>query len=90
MQAPVAGETGTAEAFTMKLLIAATGGSVDLLKLDVEGSEREIFGSGAGDWLPFVRNIVIELHGPDCSEIFFRRSPPTNTNCRAATWFIRA
>ncbi len=66
-----AGDAATAEAITMPALIDAAGGSVDLLKLDVEGSELEIFGPGAGDWLPFVRNIVIELHGPDCFDRFF-------------------
>jgi FkbM family methyltransferase len=68
---PVAGDTATAEAFTMPALIQAAGGFVDLLKLDVEGSELEIFGPGAGEWLPFVRNIVIELHGQDCFDRFF-------------------
>lgn len=65
------GDAATAEAFTMPALIDAAGGFVDLLKLDVEGSELEIFGPGAGEWLPFVRNIVIELHGQDCFDRFF-------------------
>lgn len=73
---PAADEAGTAEAFTMPSLIAAAGGFVDLLKLDVEGSEKEIFGPGARDWLPFVRNIVIELHGPECVERFFETLAP--------------
>ena len=35
--------------------------SIDLLKVDVEGAEREMFRDG-GDWLETVRVIVIELH----------------------------
>ena len=66
-----AGEAGTVKALTVGALIEESGGSVDLLKLDVEGSEREIFGAGAQQWLPRVRNIVIELHGEDCKERFF-------------------
>ena len=40
-------------------------------QLDIEGSEKELFGPSAQDWLPAVRNIVIELHGGDCSDRFF-------------------
>ncbi len=65
------GEDGSVKALTMKSLISLGGGSIDLLKLDVEGSEKAIFGSGAEEWLPQVRNILIELHGPDCAERFF-------------------
>jgi FkbM family methyltransferase len=65
------GETASIQASTMPDLIALGGGlRVDLLKLDVEGSEREIFGPEANEWLPSVENIVIELHGPDCMERF--------------------
>ena len=71
VRAPVEGETATTEAITMASLIKRSGGSVDLLKLDVEGSEKEIFGSGAQEWLPFVRNIVVELHGQDCKDRVF-------------------
>jgi hypothetical protein len=38
------------------------------LKVDIEGSEREVFRSGP--WLSMVRNICIELHGPDCEAAF--------------------
>jgi FkbM family methyltransferase len=65
------GEAASVQAVTMKSLVTLAGGSVDLLKLDVEGSEREIFGTGAAEWLPEVRNILIELHGPDCETRVF-------------------
>jgi FkbM family methyltransferase len=71
---PAPGETGTAEAFTMTDLIALCGGAVDLLKLDVEGAEKEIFRSGATRWLPFVRNIVIELHDEECVTRLVKRA----------------
>jgi FkbM family methyltransferase len=47
---------------------------IDLLKIDVEGSEREIFHT-ADSWLPFVDVICIELHDrfkTGCSRSFFR------------------
>jgi FkbM family methyltransferase len=34
----------------------------DVLKLDVEGSEKEIFSSGFEDWLPRTRVLIVELH----------------------------
>ncbi|MCE0497135.1 MAG: FkbM family methyltransferase [Methylacidiphilales bacterium] len=35
---------------------------IDILKLDIEGSEYELFKNGAEDWLGAVDQIVIELH----------------------------
>ena len=35
---------------------------IDLLKLDIEGSEVEVFQSGAQDWLPYVEAIAVETH----------------------------
>jgi hypothetical protein len=43
---------------------------VDLLKIDIEGSEAELFAHNTG-WLSRARNICIELHGGQCREIFF-------------------
>jgi hypothetical protein len=44
---------------------------VDVLKLDIERSEMEVFSAGTERWLPSVRNLVIELHGEDCERAFF-------------------
>ena len=49
---------------------------VDLLKLDIEGAEREVFDPGALDWLDNVRVIAIELHDaikPGSSDAFYAR-----------------
>ena len=35
---------------------------IDLLKVDIEGSEREVFAEGYESWLPKTRYIIIELH----------------------------
>lgn len=75
----VAGDPGPKEAaketsvesFDMPALISLGGGGpVDLLKMDIEGSEAEVFRGNTERWLPSVRNIVIELHGPDCEKSF--------------------
>jgi FkbM family methyltransferase len=47
---------------------------IDLLKLDVEGSELELFSNGAANWLDRVGVIVIELHDrylPGCARAFY-------------------
>ncbi len=60
------------EAWDVPALLDLAGERVvDLAKIDIEGSEAEIF-AGNTDWLSRVRNICIELHGERCSEIFFR------------------
>ncbi len=38
---------------------------IDLLKLDIEGSESEVIPSGVGDWLDRVEWILLETHGND-------------------------
>ncbi|MEM8875752.1 MAG: FkbM family methyltransferase [Planctomycetota bacterium] len=43
-------------------LIAKFPDGIDLLKIDIEGGERELF-EIADQWVPRMRNLVIELHG---------------------------
>lgn len=44
---------------------------IDILKIDIEGSEKEMFTNNFKQWLPLVRNIAIELHGRECEEAYF-------------------
>lgn len=44
---------------------------LDLLKMDIEGAELNVFGASDLSWLKRVRNIVIELHGEECEKVFF-------------------
>lgn len=49
--------------------------TIDLLKIDIEGAEKELFSSNYETWLPKVRCIVIELHDnlkPGTSKSVFR------------------
>lgn len=53
------------------------GGRVDLLKMDVEGAEKEVFESSAA-WIEKIDAIVIELHDrykPGCNRAFFTAIP---------------
>jgi FkbM family methyltransferase len=69
-----AGEEGyRVQGWDVASLIDMAGAQrVDLLKVDIERSELELFGRNAHTWLPRVDNICIELHGRDCREVFFR------------------
>lgn len=61
------------DGYDMLTLIDLCGAAeIDLLKIDIEGSELELFSRNIGSWLPRVRNLCIELHGPECEAIFFR------------------
>jgi FkbM family methyltransferase len=64
---------GEVQAWDVGTLIDMAGGTVvDLLKVDIERGELSVFGESASRWLTRIRNICIELHGPDCEEVFFR------------------
>jgi FkbM family methyltransferase len=48
--------------------------TVDLLKLDVEGAEKEIFSDNYKDWLPKTKLLVVEMHDrmkKGCSKAVF-------------------
>lgn len=54
-------------------------GQIDLLKIDIEGAERELFSNGDLEWLSAVKRIVIELHdetNPGCAASFYRAITP--------------
>lgn len=48
---------------------------IDLLKLDIEGSEKEVFTENYSDWLPKTKVLVVELHDrmkAGTSQAFFK------------------
>lgn len=49
---------------------------IDLLKVDIEGAEVDLFLKDAGRWLPRVRNLSIELHGPESEAALERALSP--------------
>jgi hypothetical protein len=36
--------------------------TIDILKIDIEGSEATLFDASAKNWLKFVRNFCVEIH----------------------------
>jgi len=66
------GAEANVEAWDVPSLLDLAGQDVaDLIKIDIEGSEAEVFASNTCHWLPRVRNICIELHDERCRDIFF-------------------
>ena len=67
---------GNVEAFTIpQLLKMAPDGHIDMLKLDIEGSERELFSKNT-DWLDHVSVMAIELHDryePSCARTVYQK-----------------
>lgn len=56
---------------------------VDILKLDIETSEKQVFSVPANDWLPKVRVLIIELHDwleTGCASVFFKTLNRTLTD----------
>jgi FkbM family methyltransferase len=67
-------EEGSIQAITIEDIIELSDAKViDILKLDIEGAEKEVF-SCSQSWLDKVNIVIVELHDrfkPGCSESFY-------------------
>jgi FkbM family methyltransferase len=73
---PRDGEKGDVYAWDVPSLIAmCPQPTIDLLKIDIEGSEAALF-SGNVEWLDRVKNMCIELHGSACEQAFRAATAP--------------
>ena len=72
--------TGNTDAVTIPGLMERFGmDRVSMLKIDIEGSEKELFSAGDLSWIARVDAIAIELHDtwkPGCGDAFFRAISP--------------
>ncbi len=68
-------QEGGIESVTLPEILARwDAAEIDILKLDIEGAEREVFSLGYEDWLGRVKLLIIELHDrykPGCSASFY-------------------
>ena len=58
--------------------------SIDILKIDIEGSEKEVFSADIEKWLPITKCLIIELHDrmkPGCSQAVFKALADYNFEC---------
>ena len=74
---------GAIEAMTIEDIMKLSGTEfIDILKLDIEGAEKEVF-SGRQDWLDKVGILIIELHDkfkPGCSDAFYSAVSQSKSN----------
>jgi FkbM family methyltransferase len=49
----------------VKLLDGLPNGRASIVKMDIEGAEREVFAASPETWLPRIDHIIVETHGPD-------------------------
>ena len=57
---------------------------VDIVKIDIEGAEKELFCSNFERWIPRTKCIIIELHDrmkKGCSKSFFKAISQYNFSC---------
>jgi FkbM family methyltransferase len=72
---PALDKSSTVESITIPQILDQSGlDRIDILKIDIEGAEKELFSDSCESWLSKVGMIVIELHDrfkPGCSETFY-------------------
>lgn len=72
--------SGTTQAVTIPEILQRFGlQKLDLLKIDIEGSELELFSQGDLSWIGQVDTIAIELHDhwrPGCGDAFLKAIAP--------------
>ena len=67
------GEVPTMQAVDIGGLLQKSGfNRISILKIDIEGAEREVFRTNYQSWIGKVDRLVIELHGPDCEAALMR------------------
>ena len=68
-------ENGTVKGESIQTLMKRNNiDHIDILKLDIETSEKNLFAENYQSWLPKTHLIIIELHDrmlPGCSKVFF-------------------
>ena len=72
---PCANGASAIKALTIPEILTKSGyNTIDILKIDIEGAERELFSDGCEEWLQRVKMIIIELHDrfvPGCSRTVY-------------------
>lgn len=72
-----ASDHGLVDAITVEKIVQQFKlSSIDILKIDIEGAEREVF-KDSSPWLEKINSIIIELHDrmkPGCSRSFYNGS----------------
>ena len=71
VRASLPGETPDVEAIDIGTLLKESGlDQIDMLKIDIEGSETVVFGENYEAWLRKTRNMAVEIHDDECERVF--------------------
>ena len=86
---PAESHEGDVEGFTIPELLKHSGidARIDLLKIDIEGAETEVFRADT-EWLDLARHLVIELHSAEARTTFAAALSPfeyTREECGEST-----
>jgi len=66
-------ETPDVQAVDIGTILRNSGfDKIDILKIDIERSEIELFARNFSHWLGKTRNLVIELHDKECEDVFYK------------------
>jgi hypothetical protein len=88
------GDEQGVRAMSMATLMAHCGlDHIDLLKLDIEGAEKDVFEAADLQWMDRVRTIAVELHDrmrPGCGHAFFTASSRTPRNYEVHEYLVIA
>lgn len=80
------GADGTIEALSIPTIMERFGMQrIGLLKVDIEGAEKELFGAPDLSWLHRVDRVAVELHDlfkPGCGDAFFKAMARDNWTYR--------
>jgi FkbM family methyltransferase len=88
-----AGEQGIRAVSVATLLNEAGWTQCDLLKLDIEGGELELFDHAEQGWMDRIRTIAVELHDrmrPGCGHAFFRAASRAPRNYEVHGYLVIA
>lgn len=58
--------------------------TIDIFKIDIEGSEKELFEKGYDEWLPKTKYLIVETHDrvkKDCTKTLFKALENYNFSC---------
>jgi FkbM family methyltransferase len=80
------------EGYPLSKLIEISGfPRIDLLKIDIEGAELQVFEHGISpELLHSVATIAIELHGPECRRVFLSALPDDTFELRHSGAYVIA
>lgn len=77
-------EHGSIKAISVNTIISQFQlNQIDILKMDIESAEMEVFSNHYEQWIPKTKMMIVELHDrmkPGCSKAFFNAINSTLTN----------